>query len=40
MNFKWGSVTEIAIIIWTMTEADLRSPSTSKMEVFVTSVND
>ena len=39
MNFKWGSVTEIAMIIWIMTEADLRSPSTSKMEFFVTSVN-
>ena len=22
MNFKWGSVTEIAIILWVMTEAD------------------
>ena len=31
INFKWGSAAKIAIIIWTMTEADLRSPSTSKM---------
>ena len=35
MNFKLGSVTEIAIIIRIMTEADLRSPSISKMELFV-----
>ena len=39
MNFKCGPVTEITIIIWIMTEADLRSPSTSKMELSAASVN-
>ena len=39
MNFKGDSVAEVAIIIWIMTEADLMSPLTSKMEFFVTSVN-
>ena len=39
MNVKWCSVTEIAIKLWVMTEADLRSPLTPKMEFFVTSVN-
>ena len=28
MNFTWGSVSEIAIILWVMTEADLRFPLT------------
>ena len=40
MNFKWGSVNEIAIIILIMTEANITFPSTSKMEFFVTSAND
>ena len=39
MNLKQGVVTEIVIIIWIMTEADVRSPSPSKIEFFVTSVN-
>ena len=39
MNFKWGSVAEIAIIIWLMTETDLRPTLTSKKGFFVTSAN-